>query len=110
MGKRYKVLWTLVAEKDLEQVVRFISCDHPQTALRTLHLVRSKAKSLKTHPQRGRRPPELIHLGSLPFRELITSPWRLLYRIKQKTVEVLGFFDGRRDLEEILFERLSRVQ
>ncbi|MDO8643401.1 MAG: type II toxin-antitoxin system RelE/ParE family toxin [bacterium] len=51
--------------------------------------------------------PEFLGLKSLPFREIIIYPWRVVYRVQNNTVEVLSVFDSRRDLEDILFERLT---
>ena len=40
--------------------------------------------------------------------ELTIRPYRLVYRIEGDTVTVLAVFDARRDLEDLLFERLLR--
>lgn len=107
--KNYKVLWAKEAQKDLSSIMDFIAEDKPDTALKLFRTIQDKAKSLKQFPERGRHPPEIAHLQGLPFHEMVLSPWRLVYRIQGDMVEVLAFFDGRRDLEDILYERLSRV-
>lgn len=109
MSRNFKVLWSLAAQRDLEDIVDFIARDKPKTAFRLFQSIRAKAEKLRSNSERGRRPPELAHLRGLPFRELVLPPWRLIYRIKDKAVEVLAFFDGRRDLEEVLYERLLRI-
>ena len=43
------------------------------------------------------------------WREPIVRPYRLVYRIEGDTVTELAVFDGRRDLEDILLERLLRM-
>jgi len=43
------------------------------------------------------------------WRELVVKPYRLVYRIEGDTVTVLAVFDGRRDLEDLLLERLLRT-
>ena len=109
MIRRFQVIWTPVAQRDLGAVVEFIAKDSPAAALKVFRAIRKKAASLYRYPQRGRLIPELIHIPGLPFREVVISPWRLVYRIKERRIEVLAFLDSRRDLEEVLFERLSRV-
>ena len=42
------------------------------------------------------------------WRELVIRPYRLVYRIEGDTVIVLAVFDARRDLEDLLLERLLR--
>lgn len=42
------------------------------------------------------------------YRELIVSRWRLFYRIAGESVYVLARIDSRRNVEDILLERLTR--
>lgn len=44
-------------------------------------------------------------MGIDRYRERIISPYRLIYRIERKMVFVVGLFDSRRDLDEILIDR-----
>lgn len=109
MSRLYKVIWSPAARQDLKSVARFISAENPQAALKVFRAIRLKAALLRRFPQRGRMIPEISHIPGLPFRELVLNPWRLFYRINEDRVEVLAFFDGRRDLSEVIFERLSRA-
>ena len=43
-----------------------------------------------------------------PGRERLIEPYRLIYRIENDTLTVLALFDGRRELEDLLLERLVR--
>jgi hypothetical protein len=43
------------------------------------------------------------------WRELVVRPYRLIYRVGSKDVVVLALFDSRRDLEDVLLERLVRI-
>jgi len=106
--KNYRLEWTRSAEVDLETVIDFIARSNPQNALQILQKIRVKATTLKQGAMRGRKLPELSYIGGLPYRELIITPWRLIYQIDNNSVQILGFFDGRRDLEDILYERLTR--
>ena len=108
MSQQYQVIWMPVAQRDLRSVISRIADDNPHTALKIASKIHSKAALLYRFPLRCRRIPELKNMPDLSFRELIISPWRLMYRIHKKRVEILAFFDGRQDLHEILFERLSR--
>jgi len=42
------------------------------------------------------------------YRELIISPWRVIYRISEKSVYVLSVLDARQNIEDILFRRLTK--
>jgi toxin ParE1/3/4 len=105
----FRVLWTETAVRDLESLIGYIAADAPMNAEKVLTRLRSKAESLETAPERGRVVPELLRRGMPVWRELIYRPYRLMYRIDGRTVYVLAVLDSRRDLEDVLLERLVRV-
>jgi toxin ParE1/3/4 len=110
MRKRsFRVLWTETAIRDLEGLIDYIARDAPINAGKILSQLRSKAESLNLAPERGRLVPELLRHGLAVWRELIVRPYRILYRIEGKTVYVLAVLDSRRDLEDVLLERLVRT-
>ena len=49
----------------------------------------------------GRRSPSA-------YRELLVDPYRLVYRVESARVVVVEIFDGRRNLEDLLLDRLLR--
>jgi len=107
MSAGYSVLWTEVAERDLREVIAFIAGDNAQNALHVMENIRDKASELYTFPERGRVVPELKSNGVFVYRELIISPWRLLYRIADSSnVYITEVLDSRRNVEEILLQRL----
>jgi plasmid stabilization system protein ParE len=103
------VLWAEEAVQDLEEIVGYIAADSPVNARNLLAKLRARAASLDaTTPMRGRVVPELAHFGIRSWRELVVKPCRIIYRIGEAEVFVLAVFDGRRDLEDVLLERLVR--
>jgi toxin ParE1/3/4 len=105
---KYRVVWAKAAALDLEQIILFVASDSPFVAEQLLAKIRRKARSLGTSPLRGRIVPELLRLGMRRWRELVIRPYRLIYRVSRHAIVVLAVFDGRRDLEEVLLERLVR--
>jgi len=108
MKKRYEVIWSNIAEKDLIDVVEYISADSPSTALKSFKNIKQKASKLYSFPERGRVVPELRDQDIVQYRELIISPWRVIYRISEKSVYVLAVFDARQNIEDILLRRLTK--
>lgn len=106
--RRFRVQWAEVAARELEELVSRIARDSPDEATRILEGLRRRAQTLSETPQRGRVVPELAHAGPRVWRELIVPPWRMIYRIDGDKVRVVALLDGRRALEELLFERLIR--
>ncbi len=109
MSRRaYRVEWAEVARRDLLGIVDYLAARNPDTAAATLEVLRRKSSALRAAPHRGRVIPELQRLQIREYRELIIAPYRLIYRISGHLVLVLGVFDSRRNLEDILLDRLGR--
>ena len=77
---KFNVLWTRTAEQDLENIIEYIARDSVDNALKALQALRSKASNLATLPDRGRVVPEMKACGISTYRELVVSPWRIIYR------------------------------
>ncbi len=110
MNKKYDFVWSNIAENDLKTIVEYIAEDSPPNALKIFKSLKQKASSLYTFPERGRIVPELREQGILQYRELVISPWRILYRISEKRVLVLSVLDSRRNIEDILLKRLINLK
>jgi plasmid stabilization system protein ParE len=107
MSKRYKILWADVAEHDLLDIIEYITIDSPANALKTLQKIKKMTTFLYSLPERGRVVPEFQDQGILTYREIVTVPWRIIYRISDKNVYVLSVLDARRNVEDILLKRLA---
>ena len=104
----YAVEFAAVAECDLQAIVEFITADDPVAALRILEQIESRCAALKQLPERGRVVPELAAFGIHTYRELLLALWRVVYRVSGTTVLILAVVDGRRNLEDVLLDRLIR--
>jgi plasmid stabilization system protein ParE len=107
MNKKYDVVWSNIAENDLKNIIEYIAGDSPSNALKIFKRIKQNASSLYTFPERGRIVPELQDQGILQYQELFISPWRILYRISEKSVLILSVLDSRRNIEDILLKRLT---
>ena len=103
--KKFKVEWSQPASKDLLNIIEYVSQESTDSAIRIFERIKSKCKTLDQSPDRGRVVPELKECGIFNYRELIISPWQIIYRISDHRVFVLAVIDSRRDIEDILIER-----
>ncbi|MGZ8499725.1 MAG: type II toxin-antitoxin system RelE/ParE family toxin [Candidatus Binatia bacterium] len=106
--KHYKVHWTHTASVDLESIVDFIARENVSNALDILAQLRNCAANLKSFPLRGRVVPELADIGVHFYREVISAPWRVIYRVADGDVYVMMVIDSRRNAEDLLLERFTR--
>ena len=107
-AKTYQVLWTHTAQQDLTEIIEYIAQDSIADALAILQKLETKAALLITLPNRGRVVPELLHTGISQYRELVSAPWRIVYRVENKQILIMAVLDSRRDLQTVLLNRLAR--
>src|SRR5260221_13705699 len=103
---RFSVAWTEIAVRDVERLAAKLVDESPLRADAVVGRIIARVESLDRSPERRRTPKELRSIGDRTWRELQEPPWRILYRIVGTKVEVHGVLDGRRDLDDILLERL----
>ena len=108
MSKTYKVQWTSNAKEDLLNIVDYIKQDSTSIAREIYQKVKNKANSSNSSPLRGRVVPELQKEGITMYRELISSPWRIMYKVDSDTVYIMAIFDSRQNVEELLLQKLLR--
>lgn len=105
---RLRVLWSATARNDLAAIIAWLVDENPAAARAALNRLRAATERLHSFPDQGRVVPELRQHGIELYRELIVDPWRIVYRADDQTAQVLAVFDSRRNLEDLLLERLTR--
>ncbi|MBI5529528.1 MAG: type II toxin-antitoxin system RelE/ParE family toxin [Deltaproteobacteria bacterium] len=108
-GRRFEVSTSPLAREDLESIGRYIERESRETAARIMDTIEARFRTLDMSPFRGRRVPELELVGLTGFRELIVAPWRIIYEVVGGTVYVSAVLDSRRNLGDVLLERLTRA-
>ena len=106
--KNYKVYWANSAKYDLESIIEYIKLDSIDLAKDIFLQIKQACDNLYTFPNRGQIVPELKSIGVLKYREIIFKSWRIVYKIDKDIVYILLVADSRRNLEDILFERLIK--
>jgi len=107
--RAHKVFLAPFAEHDIEGILAYL--DHREPPGRSDEVQRrfeNLVRSLETSPSRGRIVPEARLIGLTDYREVFYGPYRLIYYIAARTVNVVAVLDGRRDLHSVLADRLLR--
>ena len=102
----FTVRFTKSARTDLRELHSYISKnDSPVNADYVAREIIRAALELRDLPNRGAYPPELLAMGLHSYRQIFFKPYRILYRIRGKTVYVAVIADGRRNLQSLLMRR-----
>lgn len=90
-----RLRWTEQAVDQLSAIAEYISLSSPVYAEQVLERIVLRLRQIQRFPESGRRVPESGHADA---RELVEPPYRIVYRIRYDTVEVLAIAHGRQDL------------
>ncbi len=103
----FPVLLTDAAAGDLANIYDYIALHDATTkATHVLGRIEKALASLSRSPQRGAYPSELLALGIREYHEVFFKPYRIIYRVNDKKIYVLMTADGRRDMQQLLQQRL----
>ena len=108
MSKTYKLKWTTNAKSDLLNIIVYIKEDSLSAANDIYLKIKTKAQSSNFFPLKGRVVPELQKEGITIYREIISNPWRIIYKVGNDTVFIMAILDSRQNVEEILLQKLLK--
>jgi len=94
--RRRRVTWTETALRGLDSSIAFVARESIDNAHRLLERVLGAADSLGILGERGAPVPEY---GEPHVRQLLVDPFRLLYRVSESDVFMLGVLHQRQDVE-----------
>ncbi len=92
---KYRLRWTEQAVEQLAAIAEFISISSPVYAEQIVQRVAQRFEQACRFPESGRAVPEFDRAD---IRELIEPPYRLIYRIRDQSIEVVAVLHGRQDL------------
>ena len=104
--KQFEIIWTKNAQFDLESIIEYIKMDSLTIAKKIFFEIKNECANLHYFPQRKRVVPELQQIGISKYREIIYEKYRIIFKIDNTKIYVLLVVDSRRNLEDILFQRL----
>ena len=109
MTKKYKVVIDSLAKADVKEIFIYVSAnDSVESASKLLDGLESTFEKLEKYPQRGHIPSELRETGIKDYLEIHYKPYRIIYEIEGNLVYIHSVLDGRRNIQEILSDRILR--
>lgn len=86
-----KLRWSRQAQQDLLKIGRYIAKDKPAAARKWVEVLRKRAQQAAQFPNSGRIVPEY---GQSSIREVVQGNYRIVYRVKNESVEVITVFEA----------------
>ena len=107
--RKYKVLIDPQAKQDLKEIFIYVATnDSISSANKLLGSLEKTCYKLEEFPERGHIPQELRLTGIKRYLEILYKPYRIIYEIENNQIYIHCVLDGRRNIQEILSERLLR--
>lgn len=92
-----KIVWSPKSIKNLEEIADFISKDSPLYAPIFVQKIISSVERLNNFPLSGRVVPEFDDVN---LREIIFHNYRIVYRVKQKSIEIVLVTHGAKIIKQ----------
>ena len=92
-----RVRFTPTGRAQFLAAVAYIRRDNPRAAARFRQRAEEALRRLEQFPASGRVVPEF---PDLPYREVVVSPYRFFYRVRDSTVWVVAVWHGAQRPEE----------
>ena len=105
---KYAIEISRPAKRDLAEIIRYIAKSNPQNAIKIKKRIQAKINTLDHFPERGAYVPELLANDNKNFRQLTESPWKIIYKVDDNIVRIMAIVDSRRNLKDILTEKLLK--
>lgn len=104
---RCEVRLTPDALADVEEIHDWIAAhDSVERAAHVEERILAAVRALARLPERGTHPKELLALGIHQYRETFFKPYRIIYSVEARHVDVYLIADGRRDFQTLLARRI----
>jgi len=104
--EKYIVKITQGAEDDLNEIIEYIFQNNPRTALIIMEKIIARINTPDHFPNRGSYVPELLARNIKEYRQITEEPWKIYYKIDENIVNVMAIIDSRRNLKDVLINKL----
>jgi len=104
---KHKIIWSKDAGDELAEIISYIKLNTGKmTAEKIYTKIITEVKQRSENPEGGRIAPLLREFGINYIHQLNINPWIIFYKIADKKMEIISIIDGRRNLEEILYQKI----
>ncbi len=87
------LIWTKEALERLNEIEEFIGSNNPERAETFVNYLIKSCEPILDNPNIGRVVPDF---SNTDIREIIVKKYRIVYRVNNKTIEILTVFEGHR--------------
>jgi len=101
------VIWSEDAGNELVDIITYIKCNSGKiTADRIYKKINTEIGKVCQNARSRRISPLLKQFGITAIHQVNVNPWIIYYRVDESIMEIISIIDGRRNLAEILYQKV----
>jgi toxin ParE1/3/4 len=101
------IIWSKDAGDELFEIISFIKYNTGKIAARNIYeKINNEIKKISKNAAGRRIAPLLLKLGKKDIHQFNINPWAVFYKAENSRIEIISIIDQRRNLEDILYQRL----
>ena len=106
---KHKVIWSQDAGNELMGIISYIKDNTGKiTAEKIYKKILEEVKKASENAKGRRISPLLKSFGINNIHHLNISPWIVYYKAENNVMEIISIIDSRRNLEEVLYEKIIK--
>jgi toxin ParE1/3/4 len=104
---KHDIIWSKDAGDELAEIISYIKRNTGKiTAEKIYSKIINEVKRVSGNAAGRRVAPLLKRFGITNIHQLNISPWVVFYKVEDNRMKIISIIDGRRNLEEILYEKM----
>jgi len=104
---KHEIIWSKDAGDELAEIISFIKYNTGKlTAEKIYTKIIYEVNRISENPEGRRIAPLLKELGITHIHQFNINPWTVFYKLESNKMEIVSIIDGRRNLEEILYQKI----
>jgi len=102
-----KIIWSEDAGNELMDIISYINKNSGKIIAKNIHKkIMEKVEDTSQNATGRRMAPLLKEFGILDIHQININPWLIYYRIDKNFMKIISIIDMRRNLEEILYQKV----
>jgi toxin ParE1/3/4 len=102
-----KIIWSEDAGNELMDIISYIKKNSGKIIAKNIHKkIMEKVEDASQNAAGKRIAPLLKEFGILDIHQININPWSIYYRVENNLMKIISIIDMRRNLEEILYQKI----
>jgi len=102
-----KIIWSEDAGNELLEIISYIKRNSGKINAKSIHRkIMDKVNEASDNAESRRISPLLKEFGIIDIHQINVNPWSIYYRVENNTMKIISIIDMRRNLEEVLYQKI----